>query len=102
MPNTIETDNERFFHSCNDAGSYCGQAMGIQAMVGFGVAITTLALLFRSVSGIFAKASEIASEIVFAREAQSDAADKLHNPATIADKVGDVAMDSASMILDMG
>mmetsp|Transcript_27418 Transcript_27418/g.56136 ORF Transcript_27418/g.56136 Transcript_27418/m.56136 type:complete len:923 (-) Transcript_27418:111-2879(-) len=88
--------------NCNDAGTYCGQAMGIQSMVAFGVGVSTLAFLFRSVGGIFAKAAEIGSEIVWRREVESDAADKLRNPATIADKIGAIVVDSSAVILDMG
>jgi len=87
--------------SCNTVGTLCGHAYGIQSMIAWGVGMSTVALIFRTCAGVFAKAAEIGSEILFDRELEEDTFDKLRNPATMSDKIGAVVMDCGGVFLDI-
>ena len=63
-------------------------------MVAFCCGLSCIAFLYRSSAGIFAKASEIGSELVHKLEPDNVSSDKMKNPATIADKVGAALLDA--------
>ena len=63
-------------------------------MVAFCCGLSCTAFLYRSSAGIFAKASEIGSELVHKLEPDNVSSDKMKNPATVADKVGAVLLDA--------
>lgn len=70
-------------------------------MVAFCCGVSSVTFLYRSTAGIFAKASEIGSELVHKLEPDDVTSDKMKNPATVADKVGAVLMDAGGGVLDV-
>eukprot|EP00283_Hemiselmis_rufescens_P003507 CAMPEP_0173423938 /NCGR_PEP_ID=MMETSP1357-20121228/4025_1 /TAXON_ID=77926 /ORGANISM="Hemiselmis rufescens, Strain PCC563" /LENGTH=850 /DNA_ID=CAMNT_0014387101 /DNA_START=63 /DNA_END=2612 /DNA_ORIENTATION=- len=90
----------QYGNRCDQAGVFCGQTLGWRETTGYVFGVTTVAVLVRGMSGIFAKASEVGSELIFKLE-PDQAQDFLRNPASIADKTGAVAVDSAGMLMDL-
>uniref|UniRef100_A0A7S1E2X2 H(+)-exporting diphosphatase n=1 Tax=Hemiselmis andersenii TaxID=464988 RepID=A0A7S1E2X2_HEMAN len=90
----------QYGNKCNLAGVFCGQTLGWRETTGFVYGVTTVTIMVRGMAGIFAKAAEVGSELIFKLE-PDQAADPSRNPASIADQTGAVSVDAAAMLMDL-
>jgi len=58
----------QYGNKCNLAGVFCGQTLGWRETTGYVFGVTTVTIMVRGMSGIFAKAAEVGSELIFKLE----------------------------------
>ena len=79
-------------------GSLCGQTLSLPAACGFAGALSFVALTLRSITGVFAKAAELADELVDRLEPAT--LDQLTTPAQCLDFVGNLATEAVGQAAD--
>lgn len=100
---TLVRDRDAYYqygNRCDTAGEFCGQTLGWRETTGYVLGVSTVAIVVRLMAGIYAKAAEIGSELMFKLEGEA-ASDSMANPAAVADKVGAVAVDGVAFMIEM-